>query len=418
MRPLSRILLLAATALAVCAAPASADSIVYLKDGNVWLSAPDGSQARQLTTGGRWSSPSQADDGTIVAADGSTIVRIDRATGRRLSTLPVVGGDVTDTPGDADKFIGPLNPKVSPDGTQVAYWFMHKENYYSAACNCYQWGIESYATTTAIDRLTSGPENSVRTGRHPAWINNGRVMLWDQYFTYQASTWVPGRNWVNEQWWFRYPDAMLDDGELSPDGTKLVAVAATGGIASAHDHVYYWTTNGPAWVGDPPYENDVENSAKAPEPTPRCQNVRDSEASSPTWSPDSRRIAYADKDGIWVQDVPASLEDCAALTERLAIPGGSEPDWGPAAVSGVALRLSRVRLSARAVHAGRPVTLRYRLSGPARVSVKVGSRRVTAAGHAGANRVRVSTRGLRPGRYRVKVTAAGARSTLGLRIMR
>jgi hypothetical protein len=97
------------------------------------LSAPDGSQARQLTTGGRWASPSQADDGTIVAADGDTIVRIDRGTGRRLSTLPVVGGAVTDTPSDADKFVGPLNPKVSPDGTQVAYWFMHKENYYSAA---------------------------------------------------------------------------------------------------------------------------------------------------------------------------------------------------------------------------------------------------------------------------------------------
>jgi hypothetical protein len=67
MRPLSRVLLLAAAALTICAAQASADSIVYLKDGNVWLSAPDGSQARQLTTGGRWASPSQADDGTIVA---------------------------------------------------------------------------------------------------------------------------------------------------------------------------------------------------------------------------------------------------------------------------------------------------------------------------------------------------------------
>jgi Tol biopolymer transport system component len=416
MRPLSRILLLAAAALAVCAAPASADSIVYLKDGNVWLSAPDGSQPRQLTTGGRWASPSQADDGTIVAADGDTIVRIDRSTGRRLSTLEVVGGDVTDTP-ESDKFIGPLDPKVSPDGTQVAYWFMHKENTYSVACNCYQWGIENYATTTAIDHLTSGPENSVRTGRHPAWINDGRVLLWDPYFTYQASTWVPGGNWVNEQWWFRYSEAMLNDGELSPDGSKVVAVAATGGISSPYDHVYYWTTNGPAWVGEPPYENDLEDSVKAPEPTARCQNVRDSEASSPTWSPDSRRIAYADKDGIWVQDVPASLDDCAGLTERLAIPGASEPDWGPAGLGG-GVRLSGVRLSARAVHAGRPLTVRYRLSAPARVSVKLGARRVTAAGRAGANRVRVSTRGLRVGRYRLTVKAAGARSTLGLRIMR
>jgi hypothetical protein len=210
---------------------------------------------------------------------------------------------------------------------------------------------------------------------------------------------------------------MLNDGELSPDGSKVVAVAATGGISSPYDHVYYWTTNGPAWVGEPPYENDLEDSVKAPEPTARCQNVRDSEASSPTWSPDSRRIAYADKDGIWVQDVPASLDDCAGLTERLAIPGASEPDWGPAGLGG-GVRLSGVRLSARAVHAGRPLTVRYRLSAPARVSVKLGARRVTAAGRAGANRVRVSTRGLRVGRYRLTVKAAGARSTLGLRIMR
>ncbi len=122
--------------------------------------------------------------------------------------------------------------------------------------------------------------------------------------------------------------------------------------------------------------------------------MRDSEASSPTWSPDSRRIAYADKDGIWVQDVPGSLDDCAALTERLAIPGGQKPDWGPADVTGGGVRLTHVRLSPGVVRAGRPVTLRFRLSAPARVTVKVGGRRRTAAG---ANRLRVSTRGLRAG---------------------
>lgn len=48
------------------AALAAAGSIVYVKDGNVWVARPDGSEARALTTGGTpqtpYGSPSQADD--------------------------------------------------------------------------------------------------------------------------------------------------------------------------------------------------------------------------------------------------------------------------------------------------------------------------------------------------------------------
>jgi hypothetical protein len=62
----------ALAAAAVCAAAAvpavaAADSLVYVKDGNVFLSAADGSAAKQVTTDGGYESPSQADDGTIVA---------------------------------------------------------------------------------------------------------------------------------------------------------------------------------------------------------------------------------------------------------------------------------------------------------------------------------------------------------------
>ena len=52
-------------------AAASADSIVYLKDGNVWISNADGSGARQFTMNAYgWHSPSEADDGTVVVAGG------------------------------------------------------------------------------------------------------------------------------------------------------------------------------------------------------------------------------------------------------------------------------------------------------------------------------------------------------------
>ena len=61
----------AAAALALSPALASADSIVYVKDGNVWLASGDSSNQYQVTTDGTdehpYYSPTQADDGTIAA---------------------------------------------------------------------------------------------------------------------------------------------------------------------------------------------------------------------------------------------------------------------------------------------------------------------------------------------------------------
>ena len=64
------------------AAPAAADSIVFIKDANVWVAEPDGSAGRALTTDGipqlPYASPSQADDGTVLAARGTRIHKLDR----------------------------------------------------------------------------------------------------------------------------------------------------------------------------------------------------------------------------------------------------------------------------------------------------------------------------------------------------
>ena len=85
-----------AAAAALClAAPAAAqaDSIAYIKDHNVWIAQPDGSGQHQVTSDGQagwaYGSPSQADDGTIVARKGTDIVRLAR-TGPccRASTRP------------------------------------------------------------------------------------------------------------------------------------------------------------------------------------------------------------------------------------------------------------------------------------------------------------------------------------------
>ena len=62
----------------VCAGTASADSISYIKDGNIWLSTPDGSRQFQVTHNGGYSFASQADDGTLIGLFGRRLRKLDR----------------------------------------------------------------------------------------------------------------------------------------------------------------------------------------------------------------------------------------------------------------------------------------------------------------------------------------------------
>src|SRR3954462_14570945 len=67
-----RLALLAVAGVAAFPAPAQADSLVYLKDGQVWIAGADGSGGRQFTAApNAWQWPSEADDGTVVVAGGA-----------------------------------------------------------------------------------------------------------------------------------------------------------------------------------------------------------------------------------------------------------------------------------------------------------------------------------------------------------
>src|SRR5689334_15458032 len=103
-----------AIVLAALALPATAqaDSISFIKGGDVWLAAPDGSQQTRLTTSGAYKAASQGDDGTLVAISDRKLYRLDRTTGAILNEI--------NTPLGIGWF-GPWEPAVSPDGTKVAY---------------------------------------------------------------------------------------------------------------------------------------------------------------------------------------------------------------------------------------------------------------------------------------------------------
>ena len=144
---LPRILALALAALLLAAASASADSIVYTKDGNVWLSSPDGAKQYQVTFNGSFSDASQADDGTIVALHLKQFVHLDRSGHLLGNPVDAMGSPYYDGAGD---YVGPYEPRVSPDGKRIAYWF------YSRADNT----LERVATWSYVDHFTDPSSES------------------------------------------------------------------------------------------------------------------------------------------------------------------------------------------------------------------------------------------------------------------
>src|SRR5919201_6669426 len=76
------------------AGPAHADSVVYLKDANVWIANADGSGARQFTLSQYgWAWPSEDDNGNVVAAGGLARVNPDGSDADAGSEIYRFSGD-------------------------------------------------------------------------------------------------------------------------------------------------------------------------------------------------------------------------------------------------------------------------------------------------------------------------------------
>jgi hypothetical protein len=452
---------LAAGALALTAAPAGASSLVYVKDGDVWLSSPDAAKQYRVTYDSGYASPSQADDGTIVAWRAKQFVRMDRS-GHRLNAP--VDGIGTDPAGG--QFFGPYEPKVSPDGKRIAYWFGQYSEYYNHGCNCYLFHLENLSTWTWADHFKPHTDDGYAKGiEQPSWLTNDRVFATYPGFHMAAWTWKleSGQPNYDAQWAFslRDPDGTyrldLGDGEVSPDGSKIALTA--GGDSTSKDQLWLFTTSGPLWAGEPPYDNFAQSDPIPAQPDARCAGTV-GKIVSPTWSPASDAVAYSLADGVHVINVGDIATSCAALTEALVAAGGAEPDWGPADVDmarapappppgsspsagtgATKLALTRVSLprafkAARkgaAIIASAGGKLRFTLSEPARLTLTArhGKRRVGSiktAGKPGANAQRftgrVGGRSLRRGRYTLTLAATDltgrehARASVRFRITR
>jgi len=313
MQPLQRVLRRGALAAAVAAvaapAAAGADSIVFVKDHDVWLAEPDGGSLHRVTRDGTaanpWRSPSQTDDGTIVAVraqpNNAPLVRL-RQNGEPLGEIalpPLVAG--------------PLNPQVSPDGRLVAYEEANDAGPAGRSTDVFYSRTDQHTPRDAY--ATPG-----RGARGPSWIDGSRVLVG---VGNAAVTQVVGQPAV--RWWddWDHWDRFGGGGELK-DGEYAagVAVFARGYVDEGNQLVLYRAADGGFTALPAPVCAFTDPSAG-----PLGRSFVD-----PTLSADGRRLWWQEGDGVWTAELPAG-DDCSAIRPRLLIAGASEPDWSPAAVA-------------------------------------------------------------------------------------
>lgn len=314
-----------AIALLLLPAAAHADSIVYTKAHDVWVSEPDGSSARQLTTDGGYQSPTQADDGTILVQRGTRFLRLDRS-GRVLATIDSV---LTGKPATVSA-VGPFDPVISPDGTKVAYWL----GMYSSWTD-YGNNIEWTRTGSVVvwqDARDGKILGTTHYYEEPSWLpGSDGALLFDETnaLTAQVVAVGVGEDHTKIRQWFH-------DSDTKPANEEFWKPIGSGELTRAVDRLA--VLRGGTHIGNGGLSEGTGNTIATygvhlpGPPTMECiiSDAVGGRFGRPTWSPDGTSLAWQEGNGIWSI---ALGRDCSG-TQKLVIPGGAEPDWGPASPTG------------------------------------------------------------------------------------
>ena len=280
-------LIAAALIVVAAAAPAAnADSISYVKDGNIWLTTSDGARQVQVTTTGGYSFASQADDGTLLGLYGQRLHRLDRA-GNVLADFTT---PVSDVPRDAAfASMGPIDPQISPDGTKVAYGYHFNYTRHDPYCGypggC-EWGKVLIGTGYShADRTTAWDEPGL--GRHsgwsyPSWIDNSRVLMSDVAEILNDQVWVDtvGDGQNGTPWFAHSNEPTVRDSEVNRQGDAVATVESS---HRADDEIHIYTVNGPIPAARPGWCLEISGDVAYSAPTGY---------SSPSFSPDGRSVAF------------------------------------------------------------------------------------------------------------------------------
>jgi hypothetical protein len=309
MRRARRLALVAFASALVLADGAAADSLVFVKASNVWIANAYGSRPHQVTRDGTarypYESPSEADDGTIVA------VRATATSRRRIYRMRPNGrllNPPVDTPAPGT---GAINAKVSPNGRLVAYWFSTAVP--SPICT-FCVSAENQALISYSDRFTrAGALGTPNTGGWPSWIGNDTLLLTSG----SAEVWYYRRGMPEAALWFAdYQTgggtqlATLLDAEVSPNGTRLAVVRG-----DHQETVVLYAMNGRPPALPSPFTGNCSWSAEA------------GPLADPTWSSSGQLLALQDGKNVVVLSVP-SLTACSRARVVGVVRGASQPDFG------------------------------------------------------------------------------------------
>ena len=329
---LPRLIALAVVSSLIAAAPAAADSIAYIQNGDVWLATPDGARKQQVTHTGTYYYVSQADDGTMAAlVPGERIQKLSR-TGQVLADFPTYVSDGSPVSAGVTQFHGPFDPQISPDGSKIAFEYFNDTYDAAPGCNeltvppCFVYTQSQGVGITNSTGFTGVDAYGILTGWvAPHWMSNdlllrsspGANLNDDAVFTRLGET-------TNDHWFYDPNQGLgVEDVELSRDLQTVVGIA---GFYSEKLRVYR-TTMSP--FGAPDWDHTPFTNKQNVPVAQQCYELP-GKFESTTLAPSGKAMAYGTAEGVFVAAIP---DNCApGGPGTLLLPGAKHPDWGPADV--------------------------------------------------------------------------------------
>ncbi len=327
------LLVLASLTVQATAAPAqaaTADSLVFLKDGKVWVSGSDGSGARAFTTAAYgWSSPSMDDLGNVVVVGGLARVNADGTDSDGSSEIyrfapdgnqvgaPIPTWGSYSSP--ACPTYGPTSARVSPDGSKVAYGI---------------WSCGAFSYTALWTPITSSglsfPNQTLgqEDFYEPHWVDNNEFVVSHAGMTVTST----------QSRWFVHALSAGDDVGPGWYDDRITGTGSQAVINRSGTTMAVLSDDGADWLDGHPREVQLTlwSAASLAAATTSGWNLdctvalsaattTDPHHLSPSISPDGTRLYWGDDSGVEMAQIADRSNGCASVHPTLVVPGGSQP---------------------------------------------------------------------------------------------